>query len=49
MKEYLLLAAFMIPSLVVLGAAVVTFSHADDPAARELVTSSALCAGERRS
>lgn len=40
MKEYLLLAAFMIPSVVVLAAAAVTVSHADDSAARELLGSS---------
>jgi hypothetical protein len=44
MKEYLLLAAFMIPSLVVAGAAVVTVSHTDHPTAREILGSSASCA-----
>lgn len=42
MKEYLLLAAFMIPSLVVLAAAVVTVAHADD-AARALARSEIPC------
>jgi hypothetical protein len=36
MKEYLLLATFFIPSVLVLAAAVVTISHADDPTAREM-------------
>ena len=36
MKEYLLLAAFMIPSLVVLGAAVTTVSLADHLTAGEI-------------
>jgi hypothetical protein len=47
MKEYLLLAAFMIPSLVVLGAAVVSVSHADDPAAQMSLGSSAACAARQ--
>jgi len=44
MKEYLLLAGFMIPSLIVLAAAVVSVSHADDPAAQMSLGSSAACA-----
>jgi hypothetical protein len=40
MKEYLLLAAFMIPSLLVLAAAVVTVWHGDDSAAREFLSCS---------
>jgi hypothetical protein len=44
--EYLLLAAFMIPSVIVLAAAVASVSHADDSAARELLGSSNPCADE---
>jgi hypothetical protein len=46
MKEYLLLAAFMIPSAVVLAAAAVSVSHTDDSAAREFLGSSVPCAHE---
>jgi hypothetical protein len=42
MKEYLLLAAFMIPTLMVLAAAAVTVSHADG-AARELARTDIAC------
>jgi hypothetical protein len=44
MKDYLLFAAFMIPSLFVLAAAVVTVWHGDDSAAREFLGSSDPCA-----
>ena len=44
MKEYLLLAAFMIPSVVVASAAVLTISHTDHSTAREVHDSSASCA-----
>jgi hypothetical protein len=46
MKDYLLFAAFMIPSLLVLAAGVVTVWHSDDPAAREFLGSSDPCADD---